>query len=74
MENILTFNTKYDTMLIQQRKGNRTMQVYVVMLDGAYGAQIEKIFTHSGKAQAFLEEQRKLFPCYCFYIETHWAI
>ena len=50
------------------------MQVYVVMCDGAYGAQIEKIFTHSGKAQAFLEEQQKLFPSFSFYIETHWAI
>lgn len=50
------------------------MMVYVVLLDGAYGAQIENIFTIKTKAEARLKELQKQFPCYCFYIEEHWAI
>ena len=48
--------------------------VYVVLLDGAYGAQIENIFTIKTKAEARLKDLQKQFPCYCFYIEEHWAI
>jgi hypothetical protein len=50
------------------------MMVYVVLLDGAYGAQIEKIFTARSKAEAYRMELRKQHPYYCFYIEEHWAI
>lgn len=50
------------------------MMVYVVLLDGAYGAKIEKIFTIKTKAEAYQKELQKHFPCYCFYIEEHWAI
>lgn len=50
------------------------MMVYVVLLDGAYGAQIEKIFTIKTKAEAYRKELQKQHPCYCFYIEEHWAI
>lgn len=50
------------------------MMVYVVLLDGAYGAQIEKIFTTKTKAEAYRMDLQKQYPCYCFYIEEHWAI
>lgn len=50
------------------------MQVYVVMFDGAYGAQIDKIFTSKVKAEAYMAEQQKVSSCYTYYIETHWAI
>ena len=50
------------------------MMVYVVLLDGAYGAQIEKIFTTKIKAEACRAELQKQYPGYCFYIEEYWAI
>ena len=50
------------------------MMVYVVLLDGAYGAQIEKIFTTKIKAEACRMELQKQYPGYCFYIEEYWAI
>jgi hypothetical protein len=50
------------------------MMVYVVLLDGAYGAQIKNIFTIKAKAEARLKELQKQYPYYCFYIEEHWAI
>lgn len=50
------------------------MMVYVVLLDGAYGAQIEKIFTIKAKAEAYRTELQKQYPGYCFYIEEHWAM
>jgi hypothetical protein len=50
------------------------MQVYVVMFDGAYGAQIDKIFTSKAKADTYVEEKQKSNSIYNYYIETHWAI
>ena len=50
------------------------MQVYVVMFEGAYGAQISKIFTSKTKAETYIIEQQKASSCHSYYIETHWAI
>lgn len=50
------------------------MTVYVVLVDGAYGAQIEKIFTDKSKAEAYRAELQKQHSCYYFYIEEHEVI
>lgn len=48
------------------------MMVYVVLLDGAYGAQIEKIFTIKTKAEAYRAELQKQYPYYCFILKNIW--
>lgn len=50
------------------------MTVYVVLIDGAYGAQIEKIFTDKSKAEAYRAELQSKNHCYYFYIEEHQVI
>lgn len=50
------------------------MVVYVVLMDGAYGAQIEKIFTSKSKAEAYQMELQKKHPYYYYYVEEHQAI
>lgn len=50
------------------------MTVYVVLINGAYGAQIEKIFTTRSKAEAYLTKLHKQHPYYYFYIEEYQAI
>ena len=50
------------------------MMVYVVLLDGTYGAQIERIFLTKIKAETYRMELQKQYPGYCFYIEKHWAM
>ena len=49
------------------------MMIYVVLLDGAYGVLIEKIFTTKAKAEAYQAELQKQLPCYCFSVEEYWA-
>ena len=50
------------------------MYVYVVVFEGAYGEQIDKIFTSESKADAYLAEQQKERPYYFFSIKKYWAI
>lgn len=50
------------------------MMVYVVLLNGAYGAQIEKIFTTKSKAEAHQAKLQKQHPYYYYYIEEYQAI
>lgn len=49
------------------------MTVYVVLIDGAYGAQIEKIFTDKSKAEVYRAELQKQHSCYYFYIKEYWV-
>lgn len=50
------------------------MMVYVVVMNGAYGAQIEKIFISKSKAEAYCAELQKQHPYYYFEIEEHQAV
>ena len=50
------------------------MMVYVVLIDSAYGAQIEKIFTDKSKAEVYRAELQKQHSCYYFYIEEYCVI
>jgi hypothetical protein len=50
------------------------MTVYVVLIDGAYGAQIDKIFASKAEAEAYRTEIQKHDFCYYFYIEEHEVI
>lgn len=50
------------------------MHVYVVICEGAYGDEIDKIFTCSPKAYAYCDEQNKKYPNMPHRVEYYWAI
>lgn len=50
------------------------MMVYVVLLEGAYGVTIEKIFTSQTKAEEYKVELKKQDSYSFFRVEAHWAI
>lgn len=49
------------------------MWVYIVVFDGAYGMQIEKVFTSKPKAEALANHMNKIFPCYCYEVKEYFA-
>ena len=50
------------------------MHIYVVVFEGAYGEQIDKVFISQSKAEAYLAERQKERPYYFYIIKKYWAI
>lgn len=49
------------------------MWIYIVVFDGAYGMQIEDVFTSSAKAHELAHEMNKKYPCYCYEVKEYFA-
>ena len=50
------------------------MHVYIVIRSSAHGDTIDKVFTSSPKAAAYVEEQTKAHAVFDYRIETYWAM
>ena len=50
------------------------MNVYLVVFEGAYGQQIDSVFTNLAKAQEYVDKKNKSDYCYHYEIETHFEI
>ena len=49
------------------------MWVYIVVFDGAYGMQIDGVFTSRPKAVEFCQQMHKKYPGYCYEVKEYFA-
>ena len=50
------------------------MWVYIVVFDGAYGMQIDEVFTSEHKAYERAKEMNKELSGYCFEVKKYFAV
>ena len=50
------------------------MMVYIVIVEGVYGHEVDKVFTSKVKANAYCNEQNQKYPIFNHYVEEYWAI
>jgi hypothetical protein len=50
------------------------MWVYIVVFEGAYGMQIDGVFTSKAKANYHAEEMNKRCSPYCFEVKEYFAV
>ena len=50
------------------------MWIYIVVFDGAYGMQIDSVFTDKRKANERAKEMNKQYSGYCYEVQEHFAV
>ncbi len=49
------------------------MWVYIVVFDGAYGMQIDGVFTSRAKAEQHAQGMNKVYSGYCYEVKEYFA-